>query len=203
MIFVASLKSLWPSSSLSLSHHYCPHWLHCDPGGYRRGGNKLRGAIISPLLLLLFLTWQSICEGHKAWALFPASVPPCQYLWQTHKHGADSQSILCFLCVHLFRCDADKFDSFRLKERLRCLIPAQTHRAALTQSALHMQSIALGQNNDQRSVNPIIYMQIFIENHTGFSFSHFSFMLTPLLCSPLFIFPFSAPSLPLTLILSP
>lgn len=80
------------------------HRLRRDPGGDLSGGNKLRGAIICPVLLLLFLTWQSICEGHKAWALCPTNVPACQYLLQAHKRSADSQSIPYFIFVYVWVC---------------------------------------------------------------------------------------------------
>lgn len=52
----------------------------CDPEGDLSGGNKMRGAIISPLPLLLFLP-DNQSVGAVAWALHPANVPPCQYLW--------------------------------------------------------------------------------------------------------------------------
>lgn len=53
----------------------------CNPGGDLSGGNKMRGAIIFPLLLLLFLAWQSICGGTRPECCILANVPPCQYLW--------------------------------------------------------------------------------------------------------------------------
>lgn len=55
VIFVASLKPLWPSSSLSLSLHCCPHWLHCDPGGAER--REINWVVQSFFLYCSFYSW--------------------------------------------------------------------------------------------------------------------------------------------------
>lgn len=92
--FKVSLTCQLPLTLPFVSRTVC----HTESGGDLSGGNKIRGTIIFPWLLHLFLAWQSIWETWTELCTLPVS-PPAN-IYGKHANSADSPSILCFsLCV--------------------------------------------------------------------------------------------------------
>lgn len=68
---------------------------------------------------------------------------------------------MCFpVCMwRLYLCAADKYYRFRLGERLWYIILAQTHSGPQSVSVTHTQLIALGYDDDQKRIDPIIIIR--------------------------------------------
>lgn len=110
--FKVSLSCQLPLTLPFVSRTVC----HTESGGDLSGGNKIRGTIIFPWLLHLFLAWQSIWETWPELCTLPVS-PPAN-IYGKHANSVLTHRPYCvFLCVYsgrLYLCGADKYRKFQV-----------------------------------------------------------------------------------------
>lgn len=125
-------RSLWQAGSsdfccqleASLTFQL-PYPSVCSPGGDLSGGNKMRGAIIFPLLLYSWPDNQSAgAQGLNA-ASSPMSHPA--NIYGKHTNTVLTHSPYCVLCVCVSvcvnLCGTDKYDSFRSEGEIEVCNP--------------------------------------------------------------------------------
>lgn len=107
----------------------------------------------------LLLAWQSICGGTRPEHCTLAVSHPANIYGKHVKHTADSQSIVCFLCVYVSVSIFVLMTNIRLDRGLRCVILTQRASGLHSISTTHtINSIRTEKRSE--GDDPVVHLQI-------------------------------------------